>query len=256
MKNVNIIRGGRWLPAVCAVWGGLFAMAVTAAASNQATLTAQPVVEPLKIVNMVEPGYPPSMTLQGITSGDVELVFGVDASGQLDDYLITSYSKPEFAREVAVALKQWRFEPMRVDGAPVWSRAQLSFSFEARGVVITRTVMDSVSMLVGNMLDSLDRVHVLSRQSELDRPLVVVSTVAPLYPAQLAESGQSGVVTAEFYVDETGRVRLPVIESDAHPWFCDAAVRALLQWKFAPPMKNGRPTVVRVQQQFVFSQGK
>jgi TonB family protein len=240
---------------LCAAWivlspplpGGV------AVAQKQAARAERSAVELLKIVNLVEPGYPPSMTWQGIISGGVDLVFGVDGEGRLDDYLITSYTRAEFAREVEAALKQWRFEPMRIDGVPVWSRAELSFSFEARGVVITRTVIDGVTMLTGSMLKASDRVNVLSKQSELDHPLVVANAVAPLYPAELAESGRAGEVMVEFFVDEQGRVRLPVVEGEAHPWFADAAARAVMQWRFEPPMKKGWPTVVKVRQPFVFN---
>ncbi|MDR1010354.1 MAG: energy transducer TonB [Opitutaceae bacterium] len=238
---------------LCVAWIALPVTGGAAAAQKQIAQTDGPAVEALKIVNMVELGYPPSLTWQGITRGVVDLVFGVDGEGRLDDYLITSYTKPEFAKEVVAALKQWRFEPMRLDGVPVWSRAELSFSFEARGVVITRTVLDGVTMLTASMLEASNRVHVLSRQSELDHPLAVANAVAPLYPAKLAESGRAGEVMVEFFVDEQGRVRLPVAEGGAHPWFGEAAVQAVMQWRFEPPMKKGWPTVVKVRQQFVFN---
>ncbi len=257
MKNRNRLRERGWLPMLCAAWIVLFATTGTEAAKKQVARDDGPAVELLKIVQMIEPVYPPSLTREGVTSGIVEMVFGVDAEGRLDDYLITSYSRPELVKEVEAVLRQWRFEPMRVDGAPVWSRAELAFLFEARGVVVTRTALDGVAMLTRSMLEEASRVRVLSRQSELDRPLAVLSAVTPLYPAQLAESGLAGAVTMEFFVDGAGRVRLPVMEGDAHPWFGEAAAQALMQWKFEPPMKKGRPTVVKARQQFAFNaQGK
>lgn len=213
-----------------------------------------PGVELLRIVEMVEPVYPLGLTIEGVVRGSVELVFGVDGEGRLDDYLITSYTHRAFAREVESVLKKWRFEPMRINGVPVWARAQLGFSFEARGVVITRYALDGVAMLTGSMLEEANRVQVVSRQADLDGPLVVAQAVSPLYPAQLADGGEAGVVMMEFFVDESGRVRLPVMEGNgAHPWFGEAAAQAVLQWRFEPPMRKGRPTVVRVRQQFVFS---
>ncbi|WP_161554701.1 energy transducer TonB [Ereboglobus luteus] len=214
-----------------------------------------PRVELLKIVEMVEPAFPMKLTVDGVVRGAVDVIIGVDAEGRLDDYLVTMYSKQAFADEIAAVLGRWRFEPTRVDGAPVWTRAMLSFSFEAQGVVITRAALDGVTMLTGSMLEQANRVRVLTRQSELDGPLVVAHTVAPLYPAQFAENGRTGAVTVDFFVDGEGRVRLPVVEGETHPWFANSAVEAILQWRFEPPLKKGRPTVVNARQQFVFGAG-
>ena len=241
-------RTGFALPAVCAL--AVFLPVLSAESDGEAAR-----IELLRIVEMVEPAYPMKLTVDGVVRGAVDVIIGVDAEGRLDDHLVTMYTKRAFVNEIDAVLKKWRFEPSRVAGSPVWSRAMLSFSFEAQGVVITRAPIDGVTMLTGSMLEQANRVRVLSRQSELDGPLVVSHSVAPLYPAQLADDGRSGTATVDFFVDGEGRVRLPVVEGEAHPWFAAAATQAILQWRFEPPLKKGRLTVVNARQQFVFGAG-
>jgi TonB family protein len=60
-------------------------------------------------------------------------------------------------------------------------------------------------------------------------------------------------VVVDFYVDQDGRIRMPVIMSATHDFLAQAAVDALNQWRFKPPTLAGQPVAVRVEQEFVFS---
>ena len=56
-----------------------------------------------------------------------------------------------------------------------------------------------------------------------------------------------------FYIDETGKVRIPVVEEyDGHRGIVDAAYNAIRQWEFKPPTVKGKPVTVRVEQPFEF----
>jgi hypothetical protein len=60
-------------------------------------------------------------------------------------------------------------------------------------------------------------------------------------------------VVLDFYIDTEGRPRMPVVLSAAHDVYAIAAMEALLQWRFAPPTRQGRPAIVRATQQFSFA---
>lgn len=90
---------------------------------------------------------------------------------------------------------------------------------------------------------------------KLDRPLVVLRQVNPMYSLGAKQQGVAGRVRVKFYVDEQGGVRLPTVTADAHPYLSAAAVQALLNWKFSIPTRNGRPVLVAATQDFDFGGG-
>ena len=206
----------------------------------------------LRVTRMVEPVFPAGLTARGILRGEVTVVFSVDPEGRLDDWLVLADTHEALARETVRALNQWQFEPVLIGGTPVWSRARLRVTFEASGAVVTKTVMDSFDMLTGDRLKYPATVRVFGSLRELDRPPALKRDGAPLYPAELAGASAGGSALVEFFIDEKGRVRMPVIESADHGLIGIAAVDAVLKWEFEPPVRNGKPAVVRVKQRFDF----
>jgi TonB family protein len=70
---------------------------------------------------------------------------------------------------------------------------------------------------------------------------VILSRVELEYPPDAKFAKISGTVQAEVIVNEKGEVyeaRLMM----SHPWFQKPGLDAILQWKFQPPLLNGRPT--------------
>ncbi len=223
------------------------------AADGVAAETGPGAIRELRVTHMVEPVFPAMLPALGILRGEVAVVFSVDPAGRLDDWLVLADTHEAFARETVRALKEWRFEPMLAGGAPVWSRARLRVSFEATAAVVTKTVLDSFDMLTQDRFKYPVTVRVFGSLRELDRPPAPRRAGAPLYPAALAGAGGSAMV--EFFIDENGRVRMPVVESADHDLLGAAAVDAVLGWEFEPPMRHGRPVGVRVRQRFDFPKG-
>ena len=59
----------------------------------------------------------------------------------------------------------------------------------------------------------------------------------------------------EFYIDETGHVRLPAVSretNEADEELSAAAVTAVEQWQFEPPVSKGKPVFVLAHQDFDF----
>ncbi len=70
-------------------------------------------------------------------------------------------------------------------------------------------------------------------------PLVRVS---PIYPIRAANRGIEGWVEIEFTIDRDGGVILPrVVNAEPSAIFNRSALRAVSQWRYRPPMQDGRP---------------
>ena len=77
---------------------------------------------PLKIIQTGEANFPAQLAMTGINTGRARAVCNIDADGRLADVIITAYTHPEFAREVADSLRAWSYEPAREHGKPVGTR--------------------------------------------------------------------------------------------------------------------------------------
>ncbi len=91
--------------------------------------------------------------------------------------------------------------------------------------------------------------------SQLDRTPTPIKIVRPAYPKTLARSSRGGHVTVEFYIDEQGHVRMPSVDRqtiEANEELAAAAVTAVEQWQFEPPLLKGRPVLTLAQQDFSF----
>jgi TonB family protein len=88
---------------------------------------------------------------------------------------------------------------------------------------------------------------------ELDRVPAPLVKVAPRYPVQLAKQGVKGAVTIEFFIDETGAVRLPSGVAKENNVLTALALDAVKQWKFAPPTSRGKGVLVKASQMFDFN---
>ncbi len=75
----------------------------------------------------------------------------------------------------------------------------------------------------------------------------------PVYPFEMRRSGLKGEVTVGFIVDTQGDVRDPYIIKSSNSAFEDAAIQAVLKWKFKPGRKGGVAVNTRVAQPLSFS---
>lgn len=228
------------------VLGSLAPSALAASSSNNSRA--------LKIIQSGESNFPAQLAASGINTGRARAVVNIDADGKLADFIVTSYSQPEFAREAAESLRAWKYEAARENGTPVGSRVELDFLFEARGMVVSLRSIDDLNVHTNRLFqNALPLTSVTRTASQLDRPLTTVEVVRPQHPGKLVTPVVStGAVVLDFYVDAEGRARMPVVVSTSHEVFALAAVDALSKWKFAPPTSAGKPVAVRVRQEFVF----
>jgi outer membrane biosynthesis protein TonB len=208
----------------------------------------------LKILQTADPIFPSHLLQVGVGDGEARVVINTDASGKLVDWLVVGYSHREFADAAVVAIKQWRFEPARLRGEPVGTTVELSFYFEAKGVVVSTT---SADILEGQLMRIMKGSYAYQPCSlrELDRIPTPIVTITPQYSSALAQKGVKGKVTVEFFIDETGAVRLPAGSAKDDTLLTALAIDALHQWKFAPPTSKGRGVLVKASQEFDFVNG-
>jgi protein TonB len=82
----------------------------------------------------------------------------------------------------------------------------------------------------------------------------VVKRIEPAYPDMAAQAGVNGKVVVQFYVDKKGNVRKALV-MQADPkglGFEDAAVAAIMQWKFTPALQRNSPVGVWMSTKFNF----
>jgi len=207
---------------------------------------------PLKIIQTTELRLKDPLNPEVPATGEVRLLVLVDDTGRLTDLMLLGSTHRAFTEMAVEGLQQWRFEPARANGQAVGLRTTVRIFFGSHGRVISVRGGDVLAGLAGKpfAFEFSDR---QVDEQNLDHPLRATHVVRPLFPAQLAGrlTGRTPVVI-DFFVDETGRPRMPVIVSSTHPELSLAALDAIDQWRFDPPTHDGRPAIVRAKQVFVF----
>lgn len=192
--------------------------------------------------------YPPLLSYEAVFSGEVHAVISVDERGKLADSLITAYTKEPFAIAASEALARWRYSAATINGQPVASRANVLFVFRAQGVTVQTFPGAIVRQAFFSGLDELFQYRTYQLK-DLDRIPAPVKVVSPAGK----KGGFEHTVTVEFYIDEHGATRMPAVTQEAvDDIYAAAAVRAVEQWRFEPPMRKGRPVLVLVEQDFKF----
>ncbi len=77
-------------------------------------------------------------------------------------------------------------------------------------------------------------------------PPVPVRTVAPDVPHSFSKTGEQGLVTVGFTVDEQGNVQDPKVIKSSHPELEEPALAALKKWRFKPAKKDGVAVAIHV----------
>jgi len=209
---------------------------------------------PMKVIQTDAVVYPRKANELGITSGQVNVSIQVDEAGKLTDVLVTRHTHPVLAETAVLALKRWRYEPAWIHGQTRSARIDLVFSFESRGMVVVDMTADSYLAMQDLKLRPNAYTYSARTLHELDRIPTPTKVVHPVNPAQWPHPGPVNV-TVDFFIDESGRVRLPAVgreTSETADQFAAAAVNAVTQWQFEPPLSKGQPVLVAARQLFTF----
>ena len=196
--------------------------------------------------------YPLAADRAGVRHGEAHAVLSLSVTGELVDFLVVGCSHLAFADALAEALPDYKFAPAMVRGEPRPVRLLVKFDFQKGGTIGSIQFDDNARAMSGPLGSDTTAQSLVCPPDELDQPLAPKRVVEPRYPEELRREGPAGEVKVEFFVDGSGRVRLPAVDPTAHPSFAREAATALLEWRFEPPTRGGRPALVKVEQVFNF----
>lgn len=221
---------------------GLLAVGASAAAFAD-------VVAPAGLPGLIlyePPAFPLSLSPTPIVDGYATAILTVNAEGHVDDALVVEASHPAFGDTVLKAVSAWQLAP--ATSATVPRREVIRFAFRREGTVLSMSHAQAAEYQFPAGTDSLRSVS----WEELSSPPARLASAKPAYPrqGQTAAAGANAVVN--FVIDPQGQVRVPVIVSTTDAAFGDAALAAVKQWRYAPPLHDGDPVSVVVAQSFTY----
>jgi outer membrane biosynthesis protein TonB len=187
--------------------------------------------------------FPSAARARGVSHGRAEASVLVDADGKAIDFFITSETDAPFGRALVEHLQSLVFQPGMLRGTPVPARCGFSYDFASQQATGMNVLDASASR---SSLGKAKPVRAPVVESKLDQPLEILDGVAPSLPKGFPGADKSVKVSVTFFVDETGQVRTPNIESAGSPQLFAPVLAALSTWKFKPPTAGGKPAVVFV----------
>jgi len=205
----------------------------------------------VELLQGLAPDYPAALANESVNQGFALTVCTLADDGSVLEVWTPGFDHPAFAAAASEALAGWRYAPAAAEGpvAP-WPRTDVvRFDFSRSGQITTRTHRDALAAVfpsrkvAGFDLSSIPLVEG-SRLTRVRGAPPAASTVS-------AETS-AGEVVVEFFVERSGRVRLPVAVRADHGAQARLAVEALREWAFAPLGPELDHPAVRVRWGFRF----
>ena len=186
-----------------------------------------------RLLQMVTPIYPDSARRAGL-EGQVGLQIVVDEQGFVTEAEVV-YAKPAgiFEEAAVTAILKWVFEPARSGGRPIRVQMGQRMSFSLKDV---RPLPPPPPPHVPKPGES----PIFMAWEEAPE-LIPVTQVKPEYPPIALQAGVEGKVILQIVIDEEGNViQADVILAQPAGIFEDAAVKAIMQWKFKPAKQRDK----------------
>lgn len=239
--------------------GILLFLAVAAFVTGEAK--AQDDFPAFSVDTMPRPVYPFD-ALVTKKHGVVHLECAVTPQGWLIHAKVIKSSAPEFLAATMAFVETLPFAvpdhaPKNSDGQPI---IKYEVDFDDSKCGETNTLMTCPPESGLKILLSLRKDpsgNQFSKVKMLDAPLVPVSQRMPRFPQAMRKVTEIGSAIIEFYIDEEGLAVLPRTVSATHESFGYAACQAVSGgWRFKPPLKGGKPTIVKVRVPVAFKMKK
>ena len=212
---------------------------------------AEPAADgPWKIYQTTKAVYPQRLSHNGVTHGEARVRVSIDANGQLLDALVIACTHLDFGDEALRTVKLWHYDPERVNGRAIGVVADIEFEFRVNGTVAIEKLFPAPDQERYSPIDPF--AYKAEGLKGLDRIPTPTHVVPAVYPKEWSDRGITGAATVQFYIDETGKVRIPVVTATDNPLLGASAVAAVAQWQFEPPTLKGKPVLVHAEQLFTF----
>jgi TonB family protein len=174
--------------------------------------------------------------------------FVVDYMGRPLFTVASASSNKAFAKAAVAMVEASEYNPAKKGSHRVMSPANEHFQFDGE---------QSLDAESRRILTELRKARpAILAANELDARPKLLKQVAPAYPRALKDDGFTGQAEIEFIISREGRVMFPRIVSATYEDFGWAASVAVAQWKYQPPMKDGRPVEVRMTVPILFTAQK
>lgn len=173
----------------------------------------------------------------------VQLRVGVDGTpSAVAAARVEPHAAPGLAAAAVEGVRQWRFNPAQAAGKAVASD-------EVVPVVFTLRPDSKVSASAG----TLDTIRVSppheATAASADRPptedLAFRRMHPPVYPPEAVRNHVTGKLTFKVHVDEHGTPQSAAVETsdppEAEQALAQASIEAIMQWRFNPAVKDGKP---------------
>jgi len=198
-------------------------------------------ISPPKLIKEVAPTYPEEARKNGI-EGIVILEAKTDKEGNVIDAKILR-SIPELDRAALDAVKKWKYEPMLIKGKPFGIVFTITVRFSLNGK--DKKGKEAVEAATGeiNLNDLEEFAKGAAMAGGEIKPPRLVKQVAPVYPEEARKNGIEGVVILAAKTNEKGEVAAIKVLTSV-PALDQAAVDAVMQWKYEPLLIKGKPTPV------------
>ena len=104
--------------------------------------------------------------------------------------------------------------------------------------------------------DDAERAHasapIAMITGDVDTPPKVLSSKFPSYSQEWINANITGRVSVQFDIEIDGTVSNPTVIGSPPPELAAVTLHAIMQWKFAPAMKGGKPVRAKALQTFNF----
>ncbi len=202
-------------------------------------------LQKLRLEKFVMPDFPDFLRMLGKNRGTVTVAIGRDAEGYVTDTFVLQSDHTRLSQACVKAVEQWRFArpsnrpPPGHEIVPV-----VRFLFSAKGITI---VSATTGTLAGEKDEQrADAPLIMPAFADLDAPPKPIDQSMPRLSGSMADRvPDGGTATIKFFVDEDGRVRVPVILECSAPELGESAISAVEHWRFEPPKVGGKPTIAR-----------
>lgn len=185
----------------------------------------------------IEPRVNGSLYLNMNGQASIDIAILVNEQGEIDDWLTIRTNDRILISSVGNVIDKWKLKPAMYEGKPSWSYTELHIEFIQSGAVINIGIQEAVVGLFHNMHDDFEMVVPFSNLDSIPKPIVMET---PVLHSSMFRKNIGRTVKFEFFIDENGNVRMPIVkESNAENTATAIILESLLKWKFEAPRKNG-----------------
>ncbi len=175
-----------------------------------------------------------------------EALLRVDAEGRVVDWVPLRLPDHRLVPALERALETARFDPAYENGEPVTTDVPIKIPLYEIGpyIVVTEDLGEHIESREATA-DPKRNELLLSRASELDQPLQLISRGEPVAYAGPSGEPLAGTVMVEFFIGTDGHTHLTKTPGEPDPLLAEAARQTAAQLRFSPPTRGLKPTVVK-----------